>query len=143
MPRQSNATMPQRLGYSHTGRTTMLEIKSVRMEVSADANIIVGQAHFIKTVEDLYEAVDYHCAAGQVWLGIQRKLRSLLDAVRRKRPNTSGHGYTQCPSVGLRSHVCPDAPECLSHKFVKRDSQRARGLFHILCYRQPSRNHRC
>jgi adenosine/AMP kinase len=35
----------------------MLEIKSVRMEVSADANIIVGQAHFIKTVEDLYEAV--------------------------------------------------------------------------------------
>jgi adenosine/AMP kinase len=35
----------------------MLEIRSVRMEVSEDANIIVGQAHFIKTVEDLYEAV--------------------------------------------------------------------------------------
>ena len=35
----------------------MLEITSVRMEVQADANIIVGQAHFIKTVEDLYEAV--------------------------------------------------------------------------------------
>ncbi len=35
----------------------MLEIKSVRMEVPADANIIIGQAHFIKTVEDLYEAV--------------------------------------------------------------------------------------
>ncbi len=35
----------------------MLEVQSVRMEVPADANIIVGQAHFIKTVEDLYEAV--------------------------------------------------------------------------------------
>jgi uncharacterized protein len=35
----------------------MLEIKSVRMEVPADGNIIVGQAHFIKTVEDLYEAM--------------------------------------------------------------------------------------
>ena len=35
----------------------MLEIKTVRMEFPADANIIVGQAHFIKTVEDLYEAV--------------------------------------------------------------------------------------
>jgi len=35
----------------------MLEIKSVRMEFPADANIIVGQSHFIKTVEDLYEAV--------------------------------------------------------------------------------------
>jgi adenosine/AMP kinase len=35
----------------------MLEIKMVRMEFPADANIIVGQSHFIKTVEDLYEAV--------------------------------------------------------------------------------------
>ena len=35
----------------------MLNIESVRMEFPADANIIVGQAHFIKTVEDLYEAV--------------------------------------------------------------------------------------
>jgi hypothetical protein len=35
----------------------MIEIKSVRMEFPADANIVVGQSHFIKTVEDLYEAV--------------------------------------------------------------------------------------
>lgn len=35
----------------------MLEIKSVRMEFPSDANIIVGQSHFIKTVEDLYEAI--------------------------------------------------------------------------------------
>ena len=35
----------------------MLEMKAVRMEVPAEANIIVGQSHFIKTVEDLYEAV--------------------------------------------------------------------------------------
>ena len=35
----------------------MLELKSVRMEFPADANIVVGQSHFIKTVEDLYEAV--------------------------------------------------------------------------------------
>jgi uncharacterized protein len=35
----------------------MLEIKAVVMEVPANANIIVGQSHFIKTVEDLYEAV--------------------------------------------------------------------------------------
>lgn len=35
----------------------MLEMTAVRMEVPADANIIVGQSHFIKTVEDLYEAI--------------------------------------------------------------------------------------
>lgn len=35
----------------------MMEMQAVRMEVPADTNIIVGQSHFIKTVEDLYEAV--------------------------------------------------------------------------------------
>ncbi len=35
----------------------MPELKTVRMELPADSNIIVGQSHFIKTVEDLYEAV--------------------------------------------------------------------------------------
>ena len=35
----------------------MLDIKTVALEFPANANIIVGQSHFIKTVEDLYEAV--------------------------------------------------------------------------------------
>jgi len=35
----------------------MLEFKSVRMQFPSDTNIIIGQSHFIKTVEDLYEAV--------------------------------------------------------------------------------------
>ena len=35
----------------------MLELESVRMEFPSDTNIIVGQSHFIKTVEDLYEVV--------------------------------------------------------------------------------------
>jgi uncharacterized protein len=35
----------------------MLNLLTVRMEVPAEANIILGQSHFIKTVEDIYEAV--------------------------------------------------------------------------------------
>ncbi len=35
----------------------MLQMESVRMQFPPDANIIVGQSHFIKTVEDIYEAV--------------------------------------------------------------------------------------
>jgi uncharacterized protein len=35
----------------------MLEFESVRLQFPADTNIIVGQSHFIKTVEDIYEAV--------------------------------------------------------------------------------------
>lgn len=32
-----------------------MEIKSIRVEIPADCNIILGQTHFIKTAEDLYE----------------------------------------------------------------------------------------
>jgi len=35
----------------------MVEIKSVRIEKPEDVNIIIGQAHFIKTVEDIYEVL--------------------------------------------------------------------------------------
>jgi len=35
----------------------MLELKAVCMKVPEDVNIIIGQSHFIKTVEDLYEGV--------------------------------------------------------------------------------------
>ncbi|HYL60543.1 MAG TPA: adenosine-specific kinase [Candidatus Acidoferrales bacterium] len=34
-----------------------MELKSVEILKPADANVIVGQAHFIKTVEDVYEAL--------------------------------------------------------------------------------------
>ena len=34
-----------------------IELKSVKIEKPAEVNFILGQAHFIKTVEDLYEAM--------------------------------------------------------------------------------------
>jgi len=34
-----------------------MELKKVRMELPEDSNIIIGQTHFIKSTEDLYEAI--------------------------------------------------------------------------------------
>ncbi len=34
-----------------------MELKTVRMEIPEDCNIILGQTHFIKTAEDLYEII--------------------------------------------------------------------------------------
>jgi adenosine/AMP kinase len=34
-----------------------MELKAVRLEIPENGNIIVGQSHFVKTVEDLYEAM--------------------------------------------------------------------------------------
>ncbi|MCJ7664939.1 MAG: adenosine-specific kinase [Desulfobacterales bacterium] len=34
-----------------------MEIKAVRLEIPEGGNVILGQSHFIKTVEDLYEVI--------------------------------------------------------------------------------------
>jgi uncharacterized protein len=34
-----------------------MELKAVRLEIPENGNIIVGQTHFIKSVEDIYEAI--------------------------------------------------------------------------------------
>ena len=34
-----------------------MELISVPLEIPENANVILGQSHFIKTVEDLYEAI--------------------------------------------------------------------------------------
>jgi hypothetical protein len=35
----------------------LMELKTVRLTIPENGNIIVGQSHFIKTVEDVYEAI--------------------------------------------------------------------------------------
>jgi adenosine/AMP kinase len=34
-----------------------VELKSIKVDVPENANVIIGQTHFIKTTEDLYEAI--------------------------------------------------------------------------------------
>jgi adenosine/AMP kinase len=36
---------------------TNMELKAIRLAIPENGNIIVGQSHFIKTVEDIYEAI--------------------------------------------------------------------------------------
>ncbi len=43
----------------------MIELESVRADFPADANIVIGQTHFIKTIEDIYEAVTTTVPGGQ------------------------------------------------------------------------------
>ena len=35
----------------------MVQLHAVRLDIPANANVIVGTSHFIKTVEDIYEAL--------------------------------------------------------------------------------------
>jgi len=44
---------PNRLGAQWKG----MELKAIPLTIPSDGNVILGQSHFIKTVEDLYEAI--------------------------------------------------------------------------------------
>src|SRR5674476_514619 len=35
----------------------LMELKAIRLEIPEGGNIVLGQTHFIKTVEDVYEAI--------------------------------------------------------------------------------------
>ena len=43
----------------------VMEITAIDIKKDPDQNVIVGQAHFIKTVEDLYEALSQSSASGR------------------------------------------------------------------------------
>jgi adenosine/AMP kinase len=45
-----------------------MELELVHMDIPEDANIIIGQTHFIKTAEDLYEALI--CSVPQASFGL-------------------------------------------------------------------------
>jgi len=39
------------------GKRILMELKAIPLEIPEGGNVILGQTHFIKTVEDLYEAI--------------------------------------------------------------------------------------
>ncbi|MDD4980210.1 MAG: adenosine-specific kinase [Candidatus Omnitrophica bacterium] len=45
-----------------------MEFKTVKVKKPDDVNVILGQSHFIKTVEDLYEAIVNNIPAGEFGL---------------------------------------------------------------------------
>jgi hypothetical protein len=101
----------------------MIEIKSVRMEFPADANIIVGQSHFIKTVEDLYEAVATTAPQAKFGLAFNESSGACL---------TRFDGNDEA----LKEIAIKNAQALASgHTFVIH-SQRARSLFDLLRHRE-------
>ncbi len=95
----------------------MIELKSVRMEFPADANIIVGQSHFIKTVEDLYEAVTttapqakfglaFNESSGECLTRSDGNDRALQDiAIRNAQALACGHTFVLVLSVAYPINV--------------------------------------
>ena len=83
-----------------------MEISAVRLEIPEDCNVILGQAHFIKTAEDLYEiiattvpqaefGIAFSEASGPCLIRTEGNDRRLID-VCVKNLETVGAGHVFC-----------------------------------------------
>jgi adenosine/AMP kinase len=81
-----------------------MELKAVRMNVPEGSNIILGQTHFIKTSEDLFEAISgtapsakfgiaFSEASGDCLIRLEGNDRALIDAAKQNSENL-GCGHT-------------------------------------------------
>lgn len=103
-----------------------MELKIISLEVPGNGNIILGQSHFIKTVEDLYEAVVNtvpqmkfgvaFCEASGACLiraeGNDDELKSL--AIRNAQSVGAGHAFVLCMRDGYPINLLSrikDVPE--------------------------------
>lgn len=103
-----------------------MELKTVALEIPENGNIILGQSHFIKTVEDVYEAIVNtvpqmkfgvaFCEASGACLiradGNDDALKAL--AVRNAQAVAAGHTFVVCMRDGYPINVLArikDVPE--------------------------------
>ena len=120
-----------------------MELKTVPLEIPDGVNLILGQTHFIKTVEDVYEAIvttvpqmkfgiAFNEASGPCLTrvdGNDEELKQL--AIRNASALAAGHIFVAVMREGYPINVLG------SHQ------RRAGSLQYLLRHRQPGGSHSC
>ena len=75
-----------------------MELKTVTIEKPADMNFILGQSHFIKTVEDLYEAIVQTVPGMKFGIAILRVFRPGAGPLRGQRSEAHRNWPRKTPS---------------------------------------------
>ena len=116
-----------------------MELETVKLGIPENSNLILGQSHFIKTAEDLYEAmagtapnskfgIAFSEASGPCLVRSEGNDPDLIDAAKKK-----------LPRHGVRPHLRHPAPGSFPHKRPERRKGGPGGLWHLLRHRQPRR----
>jgi hypothetical protein len=132
-----------------------MELKSVRLEIPEGANAVLGQSHFIKTAEDIYEAlintvpqmkfgVAFNEASGPCLTRAEGNDDALIQAAIRNAVNLgSGHTFVVLMRDGYPINVLgriKDVPEvcgifCASANPVEvivAESEQGRGILGVI-----------
>jgi hypothetical protein len=132
-----------------------MELKSVRLEIPEGANVVLGQSHFIKTAEDIYEAlintvpqmkfgVAFNEASGPCLTRAEGNDETLIQAAVRNAVNVgAGHTFIILMRDGYPINVLgriKDVPEvcaifCASANPVEvivAESEQGRGILGVI-----------
>ena len=119
-----------------------MELDVVRVDKPDDMNVIIGQAHFIKTIEDVHEAlvgvspqlrfgVAFCEASGPCLVRRSGNDERLVDlATQNALAVGAGHSFLVFLEDGYPVNV------------LNALEERSRGVWHLLRHRQPGRAHR-
>jgi len=100
-----------------------MELKTVRLEIPDNGNLILGQSHFIKTVEDLYETIvntnpgmkfgiAFCEASGACLIRVEGNDDELkAAATRNAQAIAAGHTFVICLRDGFPINVLPRIKE--------------------------------
>jgi adenosine/AMP kinase len=132
-----------------------MQLHSVRLEIPGGGNVIVGQSHFIKTVEDIYEAIvttvpqmkfgiAFNEASGPCLTRVDGNDPALQDlAARNARAIGAGHTFVVAMLAGFPINVLgriKDVPEvcnifCATANPVEvivAESEQGRGILGVI-----------
>lgn len=101
---QSRPISPSVESVRHCPRKATMELSTVRIVKPDALNFILGQTHFIKSVEDLHEALVNSVPGIQFGAGFQKPLVPVWCAGAGL-PQHSSPLPNKCPSTGCRSHI--------------------------------------
>lgn len=118
-----------------------LEIHDVKIEYPEGCNIILGQTHFIKTAEDLYETIATTVPQARFGIAFTEASGPCLIRTEGNDDELVKGCITALKAIGA-GHVYP-AARCVSHKCSQPDQELPGSLPHLLCHVQPAPGHRC
>ena len=91
-----------------------MELKSVKLEFPEGTNIIFGQTHFIKTVEDLYEIMIRAMPKANFGIAFCEASGACLIRVEGNDEEMKTGGHPECPGRCRRPHFRSGASATLT-----------------------------
>ena len=114
-----------------------MELKIVPLEIPEGGNLILGQTHFIKTVEDVYEAIVNTVPQIKFGVAFNEASGPCLTRVDGNDDALQELAARNAMAVGGRPHLRGGDARRLPHQRAGAHQRRPRGVLDFLRHRQP------